>query len=164
MKTLGSKIQENRKRMNLTQEELAEKVNVSSQAVSKWENDLSIPDLPVLIELSELFNCTLDELIKPQEKMDAVVFVEEGLRKPVEQLMLKVKVNTTTGDKVKVNLPMSLVKMGLEIGMDNISLGGNDSLKNIDFDNIIHLVENGAMGKLVEVETAEGDIVEVVVE
>ena len=45
MKTLGKKINEYRKLAGYTQEELAEKVNVSSQAVSKWENDLSVPDL-----------------------------------------------------------------------------------------------------------------------
>ncbi|WP_273399142.1 helix-turn-helix domain-containing protein, partial [Traorella massiliensis] len=47
MKTLGTKIAEYRKLKKMTQEELASKLNVSSQAVSKWENDLSIPDLPI---------------------------------------------------------------------------------------------------------------------
>ena len=60
MKTLGTKIAEYRKLKKMTQEELASKLNVSSQAVSKWENDLSIPDLQILIELSDIFNVSLD--------------------------------------------------------------------------------------------------------
>ena len=54
MKTLGTKISEYRKLKGLTQEQLATQLNVSSQAVSKWENDLSIPDLPILIELANM--------------------------------------------------------------------------------------------------------------
>ena len=45
MKTLGTKISELRKTRGMTQDELAEKMGVSPQAVSKWENDLSMPDL-----------------------------------------------------------------------------------------------------------------------
>ena len=47
MKTIGEKINTLRKQRNMTQDELAEKMGVSSQAVSKWEKDLSIPDMPV---------------------------------------------------------------------------------------------------------------------
>ena len=61
-KTMGEKINDLRKLRKMTQDELAEKMGVSSQAVSKWEKDLSIPDLPVLVELSEFFNVSLDEL------------------------------------------------------------------------------------------------------
>ena len=56
-----------RKNKGLSQEELAIKLNVTAQSVSKWENDLSIPDLPILIELSELFHVSLDELVKQKE-------------------------------------------------------------------------------------------------
>ena len=56
MATLGNRIALYRKQNNYTQEELASKLNVSSQAVSKWENDLSIPDISLLIDLANLFN------------------------------------------------------------------------------------------------------------
>ena len=64
MATLGNRIALYRKQNNFTQEELASKLNVSSQAVSKWENDLSIPDISLLIDLANLFNVTLDTLVK----------------------------------------------------------------------------------------------------
>ncbi|WP_297816084.1 helix-turn-helix domain-containing protein [uncultured Lactobacillus sp.] len=61
---LGQKIAELRKKNNLSQETLAEKMNVSRQAVSKWESDQSIPDIEKIVNLSELFGVTTDYLLK----------------------------------------------------------------------------------------------------
>ncbi len=164
MKTLGKKISELRKLHELTQEGLAAKLNVTSQAVSKWENDLSIPDLPILIEISDLFHVSLDELLKQKENMHSPVVVEEKFRKPVEQMMLRILVNSVDGDKVKVNLPMALVKAGVMMGMSMPEVGGTDVLKTIDLDALIALVDQGLIGKLVEVDSAEGDHIEIFVE
>ena len=59
---LGQKITELRKKNNLSQEGLAEKMNVSRQAVSKWESDQSIPDIEKIVSLSELFGVTTDSV------------------------------------------------------------------------------------------------------
>ncbi len=64
--TLGQRIQNLRKRQGLSQEALAEKLNVSRQAVSKWETGLSNPDSQNLILLARLFNVSMDELIRPE--------------------------------------------------------------------------------------------------
>ena len=56
--SLGSKISKLRKELNYTQEELAVKLDVSRQSVSKWESDLSYPDTDKLILLSNLFDIT----------------------------------------------------------------------------------------------------------
>ena len=53
--TLGKRIMHHRKRMGLTQDQLAEKCGVTAQAVSKWENDQSCPDINMLPRLAELF-------------------------------------------------------------------------------------------------------------
>ncbi|MGN1344419.1 MAG: helix-turn-helix domain-containing protein [Traorella sp.] len=164
MKTLGMKIAEYRKLKGMTQESLANQLNVSSQAVSKWENDLSIPDLPILIQLADLFNVSLDELIRQKENCDIARVVEAPLRKPTDQMMLKIIVNSSDGDKVRVNLPMTIVKLGMEIGMSMPEVNGQEALKGIDFDQLLSLVDNGVVGKLVEVESAEGDFVEIYVE
>lgn len=164
MKTLGNKISEYRKLKGMTQEELATKLNVSSQAVSKWENDLSIPDLPILIELADIFNVSMDELIRQKEHTDVARVVEAPLRKPVDQMMFKVVVNSKDGDKVRVNLPMALIKAALEIGMSMPEVNGKEVLKDIDFEKLLILVDQGLIGKLVEVESADGDYVEVFVE
>ena len=57
------KLQELRKQKGLTQEQLAERMRVSAQAVSKWENNLSCPDISVLPELADVFGISLDELM-----------------------------------------------------------------------------------------------------
>ena len=60
---IGSKIKDLRKQQNLTQEQLAERLNVSPQAVSKWENGSNLPDITVLPELADCFGVTIDEIM-----------------------------------------------------------------------------------------------------
>lgn len=62
--TLGERIAYYRGTLGLSQGELAEKLGVSRQAVSKWETDAGLPDLDRLIALSGLYSITLDELVK----------------------------------------------------------------------------------------------------
>ena len=61
--TLGKRIMACRKRLGLTQDALAEQLGVTAQAVSKWENDLSCPDINILPKLAEIFGITTDELL-----------------------------------------------------------------------------------------------------
>lgn len=62
--SLGTNLYTLRTRAGMSQDALAEKLEVSRQSVSKWETDASIPELEKLIKLSELYNVTLDELIR----------------------------------------------------------------------------------------------------
>jgi len=62
--SIGKNIQFLRKQQKITQEQLAEKMMVSRQTVSKWETDEVVPELNKLIELSDLFVCKLDTLIR----------------------------------------------------------------------------------------------------
>ena len=63
MESIGNRIGRLRRQANMTQEALAEKLGISSQAVSKWENDLSCPDISLLAELSRILGTTADELL-----------------------------------------------------------------------------------------------------
>ena len=63
---IGKNIMRLRKMANLTQSELAEKLNYSDKSVSKWEQGNGIPDVRILLRLSELFGVTLDELVHEQ--------------------------------------------------------------------------------------------------
>ena len=65
--TIGERIKYHRKRLGMTQEQLAERIGVSAQAVSKWENNLSCPDISILPELAALFGITVDELLGKNE-------------------------------------------------------------------------------------------------
>ena len=62
--TLGERIAAFRNAQKLSQGDLAEKLNVSRQSVSKWETNTSVPELDKLLQLSELFGVTLDELVR----------------------------------------------------------------------------------------------------
>lgn len=68
--TLGDKLSKLRKENNYTQEQLADILGVSRQAISKWESDISYPETDKLIRMSELFNCSLDYLLKESEESD----------------------------------------------------------------------------------------------
>lgn len=164
MNTLGARIVKYRKEKGMTQETLAEKLGVSSQAVSKWENDVSCPDISLLPQLSRVLGVTTDELLTGNSS--GVKVVPEAQRKSLDELVMRIRVNSADGDKVKVNLPMSLLKVCMEVGVDIAPnfVDGVDALRNLDLAKIMDLAERGAIGKLVEVESAEGDIVEVVVE
>lgn len=161
-KSLGNSISDLRKQKRMTQDELAEKMSVSSQAVSKWENDLSIPDLPTLIQLSEYFHISLDDLVK--ERDDTVRYVPMKERKQINDMFLRVNVESVQGDIVKVNLPLAIVKMAAEMSIDIPQFNGKDILGGLDLEQLMNMIEAGAIGKLVEVKSVDGDIVEVYVE
>ena len=161
--SIGNRISKFRKAKGLTQEALANLMGVSSQAVSKWETDASCPDISALPQLCRILGITADELLTGKTNEVKLLPAEE--RKSLDQLTLRIKVDSVAGDKVRVNLPMSLVKVGLEMGVDmSGNISGAESLKNVDLNKILELAESGPIGTLVEVESAEGDTVEVVVE
>ena len=171
MDTIGKRISEYRKKKNLKQDELAEMLGVSPQAVSKWENDLSCPDISLLPELSRILGISIDELVQGKKEEPIVAIVPEEERKDIDKMMLRVIVESKDGDHVRVNLPMALVKVAIETGMAmpkvnakiNDKLGG-DALSGIDFEQILKMVELGAIGNLVEVESGDGDTVKIFVE
>ena len=65
--TIGQSIKKLRKERNLTQEELAAQLNVSAQAVSKWENETGLPDISQVIPLASVFGISTDALFGLEE-------------------------------------------------------------------------------------------------
>ena len=80
---LAEKIMELRKKNGWSQEELAEKIHVSRQSVSKWESSASIPDLSKILLLSQVFGVSTDYLLRDdiEETQKAEIFVEETVEK-----------------------------------------------------------------------------------
>ena len=70
--TIGKRIMKNRKRLGLTQDQLAEQLGVTAQAVSKWENDQSCPDITILPKLAEIFGTTTDALLGCAQESQAI--------------------------------------------------------------------------------------------
>ena len=163
MNTIGRRITQLRKEQGMTQEELAQKLDVSSQAVSKWENDVSCPDISILPQLADILHTTTDYLLSG--KKDEVRCIPADKRKDFNDLTLRVKILSTKGDKIQVNLPVHLLRAFLDAGMDIAAeMSGMEALKKLDMKQIMLLIENGTVGKLVEMESADGDTVEIVVE
>jgi transcriptional regulator with XRE-family HTH domain len=75
--TLGQKLKEIRKRFGLLQEDLAEIMNVSRQAITKWESDSGLPDVSNLQELSKVFGITVDYLLNDENQLPALSMRKE---------------------------------------------------------------------------------------
>ena len=163
--TLGERISTLRRQKEMTQESLSKELNVSAQAVSKWENDQTCPDISLLPELARILGVTVDELLtgKP-ETLPTVRIAKPDEGKNLDDLILRIIVDSADGDKVRVNLPVPLIQAAIELGIAHPKLGENDALKNIDIDRIIELVRRGVRGNLVEVEEPGGDRVLITVE
>ena len=92
-KKVGSCIKELRKKSNITQKELGEKLNVPDKAVSKWERGLSFPDITIINDLAKVFNITATEILnskldnndKPKEEN------KEEIKKRVNEAINKYK-------------------------------------------------------------------------
>ncbi len=162
--TIGNRIGQLRRKKGMSQEALAEKLGVSAQAVSKWENDQSCPDIQLLPQLARVLDTTVDELLTG--KSDAVRVVPVEQRKSLTELTLRVRIISADGDKIKVNLPMTMAKIALEMGVEIAPSYSEHAapLKQLDLEKLVNMVEQGALGKLIEIESAEGDTIEVVVE
>ena len=163
IQTLGIRIAAARTAKNMKQSDLAERLGVSAQAVSKWENDVSAPDISILPALARELDMSVDELLTGEKKEPEVQLLPAEKRN-IDKLVLRVYVDSAEGDRVRVNLPMALVKVAIETGIAMPQINGSEALKNIDFAQIFTLVENGAIGNLVDIESANGDIVKVFVE
>ena len=159
--TFGQRLQRLRKNAALTQEDVATKLNITGQAVSKWENDVSAPDISVLVELSDILGVTLDELLGKQRE---TALIPQEQRKDIDNMFFRIKVNSQEGDKVNVNIPLALAKVFVTSGEISFpQVDGKDVLSKIDFNHLFNLVEQGVVGKLVDIES-EGNIVEIWVE
>lgn len=77
-----------RKAKDLTQEQLAEKLNVSRQSVSKWESDQAAPELDKIVAMSVVFDVTTDYLLKSSE-IDDLSVKTEMLEKQQEQMLMR---------------------------------------------------------------------------
>lgn len=162
--TIGKRIAHLRKEKGLTQEELAGHMGISPQAVSKWENDQTCPDISALPKLARLFGVTVDELLEGKRETPAVRVLPPEERKDIKDMVLRVTVDSAQGDKIRVNLPIALVEVAMEIGMEMPQINGNEAMKGIDLKKVLEMVHLGCVGNLVEVDSAEGDKVRILVE
>lgn len=162
--TIGARMAALRKEKSMKQDELADIMGVSPQAVSKWENDQTYPDILLLSKLAQTLGVTVDELLNG--KQQPVVRVEPPEER--KDRILRLIVDSAAGDKVRMNLPVALIRIFLDSGTGMIqSQGGveiNGLLRDIDWEKIMALIDQGMVGDLLEVQSANGDNVRIFVE
>ena len=150
----AKRLQELRKERNLTQEDLAAKLNISSQSISKWENNLSTPDLEMLLNICKILNVSTDYILGN----DNTAYIAN---KDPNKLLLKLEI-LDNGDVVRINLPLVIIKNLLE--SNAIKIIDKDILNKIDFNLIFSLIDKGVVGKLIEIDTAENEHISVYAE
>ena len=94
---LKTKIQNLRKMKQLSQEKLAECLGISRQAIAKWENGESFPDINNLIQISNLFNITIDRLLKEDNCIDAIIHDNQKENDEIIPFLISAKKSTYAG-------------------------------------------------------------------
>ena len=162
--TIGKRIAARRKEKGYTQEEIAERLGITAQAVSKWENDTSCPDISLLPALAEMLGTTVDALLSGKTS-DTLRVLPPEERRSIDEMTLRILVDTAEdNDRVRVSVPMALVRVAIEMGMQLPQITSKEALKGIDINSVFRMVENGVIGKLMEVETGDGTTVTSLVE
>lgn len=230
--TLGRRIARLRLAKTVTQERLAKELNVSPQAVSKWENDINYPDISLLPDLARFLGVSVDELLSgasastqestaAQKSATEVVSVDsdksaEIVEEPAEQenegiasqssgfsfgklfgkSMVKVEKNdgddddddnkekkgvrigngsakhglhvyvvSNNGDVVDMCVPLGLAKFALNSGIqfsgNHLNQETREQLSNINLDALMEAAKTGESGTLMDITSADGDVVKI---
>ena len=226
--TLGRRIARLRLARTATQERLAKELNVSPQAVSKWENDINYPDISLLPDLARFLGVSVDELLSgasastqetevAQESAAEVVSVAadepaEIVEEPTEHAdqgiatqssgfsfgklfgksMVKVEKNdevdgskkkgvrlgngsakhglhvyvvSDDGDVVDMCVPLGLAKFvlnsGIQVSGSYLNQETQEQLSNINLDALMDAAKTGESGTLVDITSADGDVVKI---
>ena len=176
--TLGRRIARLRLECGMTQERLAMKMGVTAQAVSKWENDLSAPDISLLPELARTLGVTVDELLEGRKSQEIVPAEPEPQPEPEPEpettpshsdgsrpKKLHIHVDSSDGDVVNINVPLGMASAVLGVsskipGVVNLNLNDAD----IDTTLIAEAIKHGEKGTLIEVDGDDGDHVTISLE
>ena len=116
--TIGNLIAEHRNRLGYTQSELASRLGVTDKAVSKWERNLSCPDISLLPKLSELFGISIDEL------MHGKSCCEDSIEEPSR------KIGLPSGAAETVRTVLTAVATAMGVATAVLSLMGSIETEN----------------------------------
>ncbi|MBR6879738.1 MAG: helix-turn-helix transcriptional regulator [Clostridiales bacterium] len=122
--TIADRIQELRRTKGMSQEQLADAVGVSRQAVSKWESEQALPDLEKVVIMSNIFDTTTDYLLKGIEPAETNDHVTVG------DILDKKVLTKENGNKIKCAARYALYIFGAFLGIDIIAF-------------IIYVIANG---------------------
>ncbi len=151
MKTIGKNIAYFRKKNGLTQEELAEKMNITAQAISKWENDISYPDLPLTQTLASLLSCTVDELLNGEVNYPTATDAteEQIMGRIITVYVESLEAYGVPESKVTLRLPVSYILNAYEGGFLEKIIPNGFSEK---LTPVVDMIKQGITGELVNIE------------
>ena len=160
---LGNRISEKRKEKGLTQEELAVRLGVSPQAVSKWENNLSCPDISLLPAISKIFGISVDELLgvepasekaEQPEETKAFSEPEAAYEEPVftgKKATTLLITRDNDGKITNVKIPLGIVRFGLNLGSIFGGITGEQART------IENAIRTGLSGEILSVDGENGE-------
>lgn len=157
---IGNNIAALRKEKSITQEELANILGVSAQAVSKWENNSSCPDVALLTDIADYFGVTVDALLRAQgdeitseqPQVNTSSQTQNNFNKNVS-----IKIVQQNGKTNNIKIPFKFAKIGMNIG----NIFGLD--KEIA-DKIGALIDGENIGELVDIFTENGEHITITLE
>lgn len=157
---IGNNIAALRKEKGITQEELANILGVSAQAVSKWENNSSCPDVALLTDIADYFGVTVDALLRAQgdeitseqPQVNTSSQTQNNFNKNVN-----IKIVQQNGKTNNIKIPFKFAKIGMNIG----NIFGLD--KEIA-DKIGALIDGENIGELVDIFTENGEHITITLE
>lgn len=153
--TTGEKIKEMRQKFNLSQEQLAGLINVSRQAITKWETDMGIPDINNLQALSKLFNISIDNLVNNSEIGNLTMTYELNKEKYGNKILSYSKILLEFFPKPYeiYNLMRNKKMTKLEAVLDFFSFGIHDDLDRIGDLSPYYLVKSDNKKYLVNIKS-----------
>ena len=156
--TLGRRIAALRKAQGFTQEVLAEALGVTAQAVSKWENDQSCPDIMTLPQLARDLEVSVDTLLTGEAP--ASPGCPQPASKNPEELIVRMTFTEAGGYRFNINLPFTVFRLGARYGMISITWNEGEvsmeqkasRLAGLDFNTMVQMIESGVTGKLLDLD------------
>ncbi len=130
MKSIGETIASLRKAKGMTQSELAEKMNVTDKAVSKWERDLSCPDVNSISKLADILDVSVEELLKAKKQEYSNTKIKDLINLIFKAVALAMGIAVIVLNVLnKIDVEASIIMLG--IGIACISIYLLDDKKNL---------------------------------
>lgn len=152
--TIGTNIAKYRREVGMTQAELAEKMNVSVQAVSKWENDVSCPDLEKIWQLASILNTSAESILSGENSL-AATKLSSDTDFSKRLLLIKVNVNNAESVDITLRIPIELIMRSREEGRLNTLLG--EYGEQIP-ESVFEMIASGVVGPVVNINTENTNV------
>lgn len=160
--TLGERIATLRKSHNFTQEEFSQLLGVSAQAVSKWENGVSCPDIMLLPQISEILGVSIDELMGMKPKVSTSEETQLNAQPlNLSKLKFRIHIIDAKNKPVNITLPMAFVMKAANIGVKISGVLGNNVITDAQLNEILELVKNGVTGEVLNLSEENGTSVSI---